>query len=157
MNTAIYRALLQSLGKYLQLHDLARFASSGLLEIENMPVVLLYDEAFDPQLLQIRFDLGDSPEEGREALWYALLDSNFIWGEGGRFVFGVCSDTDHVVLTIQHAIAADVTAAELGDWLRGAAREVLARWTEILQAQAPQAMSAESGTAWQHRLKGFTL
>lgn len=139
MSEHFYRNLLRETGLHLQIPDPERFIENPLLKVDGLPLFLMYDEAFDPDLLQVRFDLGESPEEGCEPLWRELLHHNFIWGQGGRFVFSTIADNDHVVLTLQYDISPDTTGVELGNWLRSAAYEAKAHWVDIMDTTMPKA------------------
>ncbi|MDB5841701.1 MAG: hypothetical protein JWQ23_3653 [Herminiimonas sp.] len=129
-----YNQVLEEMCDHVKLGDRTQFLENGLLTIGGTDMFLLYDEAFDPEFLQLRIDFGPVPDCNREHLWRSLLNCNFVWGQGGYLVFSVIPENEHVVLTLKHTLNDEVSGAELANWLAFASGEAKAQWMHILRA-----------------------
>lgn len=115
------------------------FIETGALKINEIDALLFYDEEFDPDRLQIRFDLGKLPDkvDALLPLTLALLSVNFIFGLGGLAVFGINVNNEHIVLTTQHILSDSVSAQDLFSLLQEAAYKANQAWQEVQNPNSP--------------------
>ncbi|MDM0030407.1 hypothetical protein [Variovorax saccharolyticus] len=134
MNTELYRNLASELCECMGLHEDASFLDSGMLIVDDLDVLLFYDEKFDPNRLQIRVDFGKLPsiESGSTLLLVELMASNFIYGLGGLAVFSMNPTNGHIVFTTQHIVERSTSAQELWFELRNSISQAHSAWEKAL-------------------------
>ncbi|MDM0029830.1 hypothetical protein [Variovorax saccharolyticus] len=134
MNTELYRNLASELCSCMGLQDNAAFLKSGMLVVDDLDVLLFYDEQFDPNRLQVRVDFGEIPTlaDGSALLLMELMASNFIYGLGGLAVFSMNPANGHVVFTTQHIAERSMTAQDLWLELRSSITQAHSAWKEAL-------------------------
>lgn len=128
-----YRKIIEEFCEITQIQDVANLFEHGQINVRGLDMLLFYDEEFDPARLQIRVDLQKPPHSGRsvKALLTALLVSNYGFGMGGLFVFGINPHDGHVVLTVQQMIDAETTGQALLESLQGIAAQAEQVWQQI--------------------------
>lgn len=114
------------------------FIDTGALKVNGMSTLLFYDEEFDPDRLQIRFDLGEVPDDPAESLpfLHAILRVNFVFGLGGLAVFSINVNNNHVILTTQHTLAESISAQDLFFILQEAAQKAHFAWEQVQKPNA---------------------
>lgn len=134
-NLEHYRKIIEEFCEITHIQDVASLFEHGQINVHGVDMLLFYDEEFDPERLQIRIDLQKLPhaEKSAEALLAALLVSNYDFGMGGFFVFGVNPHDGHVVLTLQQMIDIETTGQNLLKMLQSAAMQAKSQWQHICE------------------------
>jgi hypothetical protein len=134
-----YKALIAEFAQLAGLADPKELTEKGLVNIGGLDMLLHYDHAFDPELLQVRIDLGDPPENKFLAVMVTLMSANYVLGNGGTFVFSLLPETTRVVFTAQQKIDTQFTAQDLWQALSDIARQSRNVWDGT---QAPDMQAA---------------
>ncbi len=133
MNTARFEKLATELALCAGLASDDPFHETRVMKVNGLDTLLFYDEAFDPERLQIRMDFGGLPKDPFQlnALMLSVLSLNFIYGMGGLAVFSVDSSNAHLILTTQHGLDTTLTAQDLLAVLQESHAQAVSAWDEL--------------------------
>lgn len=133
MNTARFEKLANELALCAGLASDDPFHETRVMKVNGLDTLLFYDEAFDPERLQIRMDFGGLPKDPVQlnALMLSMLSLNFIYGMGGLAVFSVDSSNAHLILTTQHGLDTTLTAQDLLAVLQESHAQAVSAWDEL--------------------------
>jgi hypothetical protein len=133
MNTERFEQLAKGLAQCAGLAFDDPFHTTRVLKVNGVETFLFYDEAFDPDRLQIRMDFGDLPNDPRQLndLMLSVLAMNFTYGLGGLAVFSVNPEDAHLVLTTQHTLEPSMAPQDLLVALKESNAQAVFAWEEI--------------------------
>jgi hypothetical protein len=132
-----FQALLQELARAAGLPDASGLLDHGRLNIGPWSSLLVHDAGYDPELLQVRMNLGGFAGEQRDVVMQALLEANYGEGWGGECVFSLSPDTGEVALTMRLELSPSLSAQELWQALSDIAQQGGRMWEEIAASSKP--------------------
>ncbi|OAJ61443.1 hypothetical protein A6V36_23990 [Paraburkholderia ginsengiterrae] len=116
MNTSEYRRVVEELCKVVGFNSPKTLFDGGRLRIDDYLVALIYDETFDPDLLQVYIDLGPIPAD-RAAACKTFLKINFNLSASQRGSLSVHPQTEHLFYSFRYRLDKNASGQALLDSL----------------------------------------
>lgn len=116
MNTSEYKRVVQELCKVVGFDSPKTLLDGGRLRIDDFLVALIYDESFDPDLLQVYIDMGPLPDN-RADVYKTFLMINFKLNASQRGSLGVHPQTGHLFYSFRYRLDQQASGQALLDSL----------------------------------------
>jgi len=136
MNTDQFQTLLAEFAHIAQLADPSDLLKHHRLQLGGVETALEHQPAFDPDLLQLRVQLGTFDESQRDEVLTALLESNYLIGYGGQCVYSLLPTTNDVVLTMRLQLDESISAQELWQQMSDLVRHSSELWQQVMSHDA---------------------
>lgn len=117
MHREQFRELCARASEILKLKDLHALGAARKVSINDVQLVLFYDEVLAPQKIQILSDLGVMPEKDQLTTYRNLLAINNMLGSLQDAVFGIDDVSEHVIFANRVTLLSRVNEKQIAEML----------------------------------------
>lgn len=115
MEYANYTKLLNDVCSLAGVDEAARLIDGGQLDISGHAVSIRYDASVDPFCAVVHVDIGEIPQEDREAVYRYALEVNFHSGAVGNGALSLNPEAERLQYSFSFPLDGGRTASDLLD------------------------------------------